>query len=181
MVNKVSDVDGAGAEVLVAAAIFQGVDAAAVAALIQRLRPAHFPIGHAVFTEGEPGDWLYLIVSGKVKIVRYSADGRANLVAVMGPADMFGELSLFDPGPRTSSAITLTEVRAVRMDRAALRWWISQRPDIAQQLLRVLARRLRRTNGAMAGYLSPTFPDGSRRPCWSWPGASVGEKPVHCG
>ncbi len=150
--------DGAGAKVLAAAAIFQGVDAVAVAALTQRLQLAHFPAGHAVFTEGEPGDRLYLIVAGKIKIVRHSADGRQNLVALMGPSDMFGELSLFDPGPRTSSAITLTEVRAVRMDRAALRWWISQRPDAAQQLLRVLARRLRRTNDALAGYLFTDVP-----------------------
>jgi len=158
MANKVSGVDVAGAKVLAAAAIFQGVDAAAVAALTQRLQPARFAAGHAVFTEGEPGDRLYLIVSGKLKIVRRSADGRENLVAIMGPSDMFGELSLFDPGPRTSSAITLTAVRAVSMDRAALTSWLTGRPDIAQQLLWVLARRLRRTNDAMAGYLFTDVP-----------------------
>jgi CRP-like cAMP-binding protein len=59
---------------------------------------------------------------------------------------MFGELSVFDPGPRTSSAVTLTKVRAVTMDRAALRTWILDRPQIREQLLAVLARRLRRTN-----------------------------------
>ena len=61
-----------------------------------------------------------------------------------------GELSIFDPGPRTSSATTITEVRAVSMDRDALRAWISDRPEIAEQLLRVLARRLRRTNNMLA-------------------------------
>ena len=54
----------------------------------------------------------------------------------MGPSDMFGELSIFDPGPRTSSATTITEVRAVSMDRDALRAWIADRPEIAEQLLR---------------------------------------------
>ena len=68
----------------------------------------------------------------------------------MGPPDMFGELSVFDPGPRTSSAITITAVRAVSMDRGALRAWIAARPQIAEELLCVLARRLRRTNNDMA-------------------------------
>jgi CRP/FNR family cyclic AMP-dependent transcriptional regulator len=59
---------------------------------------------------------------------------------------MFGELSMFDPGPRTYSATTVTAVRAVPIDRNALRRLISDHPDIAEQLLRVLARRLRRTS-----------------------------------
>jgi CRP/FNR family transcriptional regulator, cyclic AMP receptor protein len=63
---------------------------------------------------------------------------------------MFGELSVFDPGARTSSAITITEMRAVSMDRAALQAWIAEQPQIAEQLLRVLARRLRRTDDHLA-------------------------------
>src|SRR5258708_7654602 len=76
----------------------------------------------------------------------------------MGPSDMFGELSIFDPGPRTSSATTITEVRAVSMDRDALRAWIADRPEIAEQLLRVLARRLRRTNNNLADLIFTDVP-----------------------
>src|ERR1700687_4109089 len=99
-----------------------------------------------VFAQGEPGDLLYIIISGKVKIGHRSQNGQESLLAIMGPSDMFGELSIFDPGPRTSSATTITEVRAVSMDRDALRVWIADRPEIAEQLLRVLALRLRRTD-----------------------------------
>ena len=112
-------------EVLVKAGIFQGVEPSAVAALTRQLQPVTFPRGHTVFAEGEPGDRLYIIVSGKVKIGRRSPDGRENLLTIMGPSDMFGELSIFDPGPRTSSGTTITEVRAVSMDRDALRSWIT--------------------------------------------------------
>jgi len=63
---------------------------------------------------------------------------------------MFGELSIFDPGVRTSSATTITEVRAVSMDRETVRAWIADRPEIAEKMLRVLARRLRRTNHKLA-------------------------------
>jgi CRP-like cAMP-binding protein len=96
-----------------------------------------------VFAKGEPGDRLNIIISGKVKIGRRSLDGRENLLTIMDPSDMFGELSIFDPGPRTSTATTITEVCAVSMDRDALRAWIADRPEIAEQLLRVLARPLR--------------------------------------
>ena len=108
-------------EILARAGIFQGVEPSAVSALTKQLQPVDFPRGHVIFAEGEPGDRLYIIISGKVKIGRRSPDGRENLLTIMGPSDMFGELSIFDPGPRTSTATTVTEVSAVTMDRAALR------------------------------------------------------------
>ena len=145
-------------ETLARAGIFQGVDPTAVEALSNALEPVEFPRAHVIFAEGEPGDRLYIIVSGKVKIGRRSADGRENLLAVFGPSDMFGELSIFDPGPRTSTATTVTELRAVTMDRAALHEWIGKRPEIADQLLRVIARRLRRTNNMLADLIFTDVP-----------------------
>ena len=118
-------------EVLIRAGIFQGVEPHAAEVLAQALETAEFPRGHVIFSEGEPGDRLYIIGSGKVKIGRKSPDGRENLLMVAGPSDMFGELSIFDPGPRTSSATAVTEVRAYTMDRGALREWIGKRPEIA--------------------------------------------------
>jgi CRP/FNR family transcriptional regulator, cyclic AMP receptor protein len=145
-------------ETLARAGIFQGVEPAAAEALAQTLESVEFPRGHVIFNEGEPGDKLYIIQSGKVKIGRKSPDGRENLLGIFGPSDMFGELSIFDPGPRTSSATTVTEVRAVTMDRPALRQWISTRPEIAEQLLRVVARRLRRTNTMLADLIFVDVP-----------------------
>jgi CRP/FNR family transcriptional regulator, cyclic AMP receptor protein len=115
-----------------------------------------------VFAEGEAGDRLYIIISGTVKIGRCLPDGRENLLAIMGPSDMFGELSVFDPGPRTASATTITEVRAVLMERDALR------PEIAEQLLRVLARRLRRTNDNLANLIFTMCAGGWPSSCWRW-------------
>ena len=145
-------------EVLLRAGIFQGVEPSAAQALASELEPVDFPRGHIIFAEGEQGDRLYIISNGKVKIGRKSPDGRENLLAIFGPSDMFGELSIFDPGPRTSSATTITEVRAVSMDRDALRSWIADRPEIAEQLLRVLARRLRRTNNNLADLIFTDVP-----------------------
>ena len=143
---------------LARAGIFQGVDPSAVQDLRTALEPVSFPRAHVIFAEGELGDRLYIILSGKVKIGRRSPDGRENLLAVFGPSDMFGELSIFDPGPRTSTATTVTEVHAVTMDRTALREWITKRPEIAEQLLRVIARRLRRTNNMLADLIFTDVP-----------------------
>jgi CRP/FNR family transcriptional regulator, cyclic AMP receptor protein len=145
-------------EVLARAGLFYGVEPSAVSALTKQLQPVSFPRGHTVFAEGEPGDRLYIIISGKVKIGWRSPAGREKLLAVMGPSDMFGELSIFDPGPRRSIATTITEVRAVSMDRDALRAWIADRPEIAEQLLRVLARRLRRANNNLADLIFTDVP-----------------------
>lgn len=145
-------------DVLLRASIFQGVDPDAVAALYEQLQPVSFPRGHRVFREGEPGDRLFIITSGTVKIGRTSPDGRESLLALLGPSDIFGELAIFDPGPRTSTVTALTELEAVSMDREALHSWITGRPQIAEQLLRVLARRLRRTNNALCDLIFTDVP-----------------------
>jgi CRP/FNR family transcriptional regulator, cyclic AMP receptor protein len=145
-------------EILARGGLFQGVEPGAVSALTKQLHPMDFPRGHTMFAEGEPGDRLYIVVSGKVKIGRRSPDGRENLLTIMGPSDMFGELSIFDPGPRTSTATTITDVCAVSMDRETLRAWIADRPEIAERLLRVLARRLRRTNDNLTDLIFTDVP-----------------------
>lgn len=145
-------------EILSRAGIFQGVDAGAVDNLIKDMETVRFPRGTTIFEEGEPGDRLYIITSGKVKLARHAPDGRENLLTVMGPSDMFGELSIFDPGPRTSSAVCVTEVHAATMNSEMLRTWVGDHPAIAQQLLRVLARRLRRTNASLADLIFTDVP-----------------------
>src|SRR5918912_2552172 len=71
---------------------------------------------------------------------------------------MLGELSLFDPGPRTATATAVTDTRLVRLRKQALRPWLTNRPEISEQLLRVLARRLRRTNDALADLIFTDVP-----------------------
>ena len=79
-------------EILSRAGIFQGVEPSAVSALTKQFQRVDFPRGHTVFGQGEPGDRLYIIVSGQVKIGIRSSDGQENLLTIMGPSDMFGEM-----------------------------------------------------------------------------------------
>lgn len=71
---------------LLRAGIFQGVEPSALSAVTRQLQSVDFPRGHVIFTEGDPGDRLFIIVSGKIKLGRRSPDGRENLLAIMGPS-----------------------------------------------------------------------------------------------
>jgi CRP/FNR family cyclic AMP-dependent transcriptional regulator len=145
-------------ETLRRAGLFQGVDPDAVEALSSEFEIIDAPRGTTLFHEGDPGESLFIVLSGKVKLGRRSSDGRENLVAIMGPADQFGELSLFDPGPRTATATVVTDARVARLPKAALQKWVQDRPQIAMQLLRVVARRLRRTNTMLADLIFVDVP-----------------------
>ncbi|HKD99188.1 MAG TPA: Crp/Fnr family transcriptional regulator [Micromonosporaceae bacterium] len=145
-------------EVLARSGIFQGVEPETASALAKEMEITDIRKGDVIFNEGEPGDSLYIVLTGKIKLGRRAADGRQNLIALMGPSDMVGELSLFDPGPRTATATAVVDSRVARLRKQALRPWLSDRPEIAEQLLRVLARRLRRTNDALADLIFTDVP-----------------------
>ena len=138
--------------------LFAALDAESAASLEATLTRRTLARGHAVFSEGDAGDRLFVILDGKVKISRAAADGRENLLAVLGAAEMFGELSLFDPGPRTASATTVTTSTLASLDHDDLRPLLIERPGVAVQLLKALAQRLRRTNEAMADLVFTDVP-----------------------
>ena len=114
--------------------------------------------GKHLFQEGDPGDRLYIVTQGKIKLTHASGDGRESLLMVLGPGDMFGELSLFDPGPRTSTAVAITDSEVLGLGNNDLRPWLTGRPEVAQSLLQALAHRLRRTNVIMSDLVFADVP-----------------------
>ena len=145
-------------DVLASSVLFAGLDTEPVEALAPRLERSTASRGDVVFAEGEQGDSLWVILDGRVKIGRRSADGRENMLALLGPGELFGELSLFDPGPRTATAVALTDVTLAKLSHTDLRPWITSHPEVGERLLQVLARRLRRTNDAMADLVFTDVP-----------------------
>jgi CRP/FNR family transcriptional regulator len=138
--------------------LFAALDADSAAALEKMLTTRSVGKGHVVFSEGDEGDRLFIVLDGKVKITRAAADGRENLIAVLGSAEMFGELSLFDPGPRTASVSAVTDATLASLDHDDLRPLLLERPGVAVELLQALAQRLRRTNEAMADLVFTDVP-----------------------
>ena len=145
-------------DVVPRAPLFAALDDAAAADLRSRMTTRTLARGHHLFDEGQPGDELYVVAEGKVKLGRTSSDGRENLLAVLGPGEMFGELSLFDPGPRTSTATAVVPTTLVGLTHSDLTPLLEARPEVAGQLLRALARRLRRTNDSLADLVFSDVP-----------------------
>ncbi len=143
---------------MLSAPLFANMDPEASSALIASMTPVEVSRGEVLFHEGEPGDRLYVIRSGKIKLGRRSNDGRENLLAILGPGEMFGELSLFDPGPRTATATVVADGSILELGHLELIAWLEANPTVAKHLLGALARRLRRTNEALADLVFSDVP-----------------------
>jgi cAMP-binding proteins - catabolite gene activator and regulatory subunit of cAMP-dependent protein kinases len=140
------------------APLFSALDAEAAAALRASMAEMRVQRGGIIFAEGEAGERMYVVLDGKVKLGHTSPDGRESLLAVLGPGEVFGELSLFDPGPRTATATAVTDTVVVGLGHADLRPWLTGRPEVAESLLQALAQRLRRTNEALADLVFSDVP-----------------------
>ncbi len=140
------------------APLFVGLEPEAATTIIESMTPVDVRRGKALFHEGEPGDRLYVVVNGKIKLGRTSPDGRENLVTVLGPGEMFGELSLFDPGPRSLTATAVSDTRLLGLGHTDLQAVLNSRPEVARPLLQALARRLRRTNDTLADMVFSDVP-----------------------
>ena len=138
--------------------LFSGLDDEAAASLRSQLSETRLRRGETLFREGDSGDRLYVVLEGKIKLGRSSPDGRENLMAVLGPGQMFGELSLFDPGPRSLTATAVTDVTMKTLGHDELTGWLTGYPDVARGLLGQLAARLRRTNDVVADLVFSDVP-----------------------
>jgi len=138
--------------------LFSGLEDDAAESLRSSLTETRLRRGEILFREGDSGDRLYVVIEGKIKLGRSSPDGRENLMAVLGPGQMFGELSLFDPGPRSLTATAVTDVTMNDLGHDDLTRWLVGYPDVARNLLGQLAARLRRTNDVVADLVFSDVP-----------------------
>jgi CRP-like cAMP-binding protein len=128
------------------APLFAELDDEAASTLAAAMGTIKVNKGDVLFHEGDTEDRLYVVVSGKIKLGRSGSAGRENLLAVLGPGQMFGELSVFDPGPRSSTATAVTPCELRVLEHDELTQWLTGRPEVARGLLGQLASRLRRAN-----------------------------------
>ncbi len=145
-------------DVLRQAPLFSALDDEAMAALRTSMATIRLRRGEALFHEGDSGDKLYVVLEGKVKLGRTSSDGRENLLAIMGPGQMFGELSLFDPGPRSATLTAVTDAEFASLSHEDLLRWLEDRPSVARGLLAQLAQRLRKANDVVADLVFSDVP-----------------------
>lgn len=105
------------------------------------MKTVRFKAGETILTEGEDGDSAYLLVSGAVKVTV-----GANRVAVLNAGEVFGEMSLLDPGPRSATVTATTDVECTVTTYDEFIVSLQDRPEQAIIFMRTLVRRLRQTN-----------------------------------
>ena len=102
------------------------------------LTEVELPAGQAVFQKGDPGDSLYIVVSGRVRV--HDGDYMLN---VLGESEVFGEMALLEPEPRMAGVTTETDALLLRLDGEPFFELIDTRSEVARGIIRVLSRRLR--------------------------------------
>lgn len=103
-----------------------------------------------IFSEGDKGDAMYVIQSGKVKITKRTAS-KEILIAEIGSGEMLGEMALFDKLPRSATAVAVGEARILRVDKKKLFASISRDPTLVFKILESMSRRIRALNEDLAG------------------------------
>lgn len=127
-------------------------------ALLSLMSETTLKRGESLFHEGDAGDRLYVIVEGKVKLSHTSDDGRENLIAILGPGEIIGELTLFDLGARSSTVTAIAPSKFLYLSHKDMMRYIDEHPTMAKSMLRELATRLRNTNDQMADLVFSDVP-----------------------
>jgi CRP/FNR family cyclic AMP-dependent transcriptional regulator len=104
-----------------------------------------------LFEAGDPGDGFYALLDGALKVMVFSADGDAQLLAVLGPGTMVGELALFDGRPRSATVMALSPSRLAFIERARFERFADEHPAVYRHMLRIVGGRLRHANDTLAG------------------------------
>lgn len=130
------------ATALRAAAPFAPLDADDLIAFAALADETEVATGERVFAEGDPGDAVFVVVRGRVRVER---GGRA--LAVLGVGDCFGEIAVLDEGPRSAGVVADVPTLLLRIERDDFLDLLTLYPAVARALLEMLARRLRASQG----------------------------------
>jgi CRP-like cAMP-binding protein len=113
-------------------------------ALLQVAHGKRVRSGDELFHKGDPGSEVFVILSGRLKVVTNSPDGDDIVFGLMDPGEVFGELGLLGGGVRTATVSALEDCELMVLDRRAFLPVLRSHPEVAAKLLEVLAERLRR-------------------------------------
>lgn len=132
------------AETLAGVPFFSGLDAATLERVGRGMRTRRFRRGEVIFHLGDPGDALFIVMTGAIKIMLPSDAGDEAILATLRPGDVFGELALLDGAPRSATAAALEPTETLILPRGQFRELLATEPAIVDALLASLASELRR-------------------------------------
>ena len=135
-------------DALRASGLFGRADEQAIDALVRVLRVRRFRRGETVFHQGDPGDALFVLASGSVKVVLPSDEGaEPAIVAILGAGEFFGELAILDGAPHSATIVAVEPTETLVLHRDAFLELIDTDPGLRRALLAGLAAEIRRLTG----------------------------------
>lgn len=120
-----------------------------------KTRERTFERGAVIFNEGEPGDSVFVVESGRVELHKTGPDGIPVAIAVIGPFELLGEMGAVDGAPHGATARALEPSRLRAIPRKEFKSWLQQEPDAAVRVIAALVERLRAADSMIAGHRVP--------------------------
>jgi CRP/FNR family transcriptional regulator, cyclic AMP receptor protein len=147
----VSQVTTQNVDFLATVPLFNGLDRIELERFAEVTREKSYPKGSVILFEDDPGDSLFVVREGRVKVVLIGEDGREVILGVLGVGEYFGELSLIDDRPRSAHVIAMEDSNLLVLRREDFRKRVESSPSVAWSLLTELSRRLRRADDKIGG------------------------------
>jgi CRP/FNR family cyclic AMP-dependent transcriptional regulator len=132
------------------APLFAALPISAIEDLTSRVTVRRVAVGHTVVNQDEPGDAMFVIMTGRVKVVIFGENGREVTLSILRPGDSFGEMSLFDGASRSANCLAIEPTTLLVLSREDLLRHMQQHSRTALNLLGEMARRLRRADETIA-------------------------------
>src|SRR6478752_9040970 len=139
------------ADFLASVPMFSGLQRDELLKFAELTRERTYPKGSVILFQGDPGDSLYVLRQGRVKVVLIGEDGREVILGVLEPGAHFGELALIDDQPRSAHVIAMEDAQLLILRREDFRRRVEANPSVAWALLTELSRRLRRADVKIGG------------------------------
>ena len=132
------------------AALFRGVSQAALEDLVRRLQIRTRTAGTLIVAQDEPGDAMFILAQGRVRVALFGENGRELTLAMLQPGDFFGEMALIDSRPRSANVVAVDDTTVLALTRDAFAAHLKAHPQTAMNIIGELTSRLRRADETIA-------------------------------
>ena len=137
-------------ELLQSVALFWDLSEAELGYISEKMIARHYESGKFIFLEDSEGEQCFFVIKGSVKVTRLSKDGREVILAMLNEGEFFGEMALLDGESRSANVIALEETEVLTLNREDFLVVLHDYPQIAIQLLKEMAHRLRKSDRQIA-------------------------------
>ncbi|MFC1899396.1 Crp/Fnr family transcriptional regulator [Chloroflexota bacterium] len=139
-------------QILSNTAIFSGLNDDELSELAGITMEHNFMPNEFIFWEGDAPEWLYIISTGQVKVVKHSSQGKEFIISFFGPSEMFGEVAVFENKPYPASAQAVAETETFQIKKGDFQAFLTSHPPVALKIINILAERLRNAQNRLRDF-----------------------------